>query len=105
MTIDLYLNQEATLKTTTARDVYGKQTLTAGTPIKCRLQGSHKRLTNDSGEEFTADAEMWVKGSQAISNGNIIVWEGEQFRVVKIETKRTLTGSPNHKKILLVKTS
>lgn len=105
MTIDLYLNQSATLKKTASRDVYGKQILNVGTSIRCRFQGSHSRIMTEAGEELTADAELWVLGSADVEHNDIIEYESQTYRIVKVETKRNLTGGANHKKALLIKTS
>jgi hypothetical protein len=54
------------------------------------------------GTEFTADAELWVKPNEQLDIDDVFTWQGEDYKVVKLDTKIGLAGSVNHKKAYLV---
>lgn len=104
MPIGPYLNQTATLKGKESYDVYGKPVTSAGVSIRCRIQGSKKRMVGENGQEFVADAEMWVLPGQSISNDDVVTWDSDNYKVVKVETKKNLRGGTDHKKVFLQRT-
>lgn len=102
MSISTYLNQTVTKKTTAEYDLYGKPIPELSTSIKCRIQSSSKKLVGDNGIEFIVDAEMWIKPTDALDTDDVITWGGNDYKVIKVDSKRDLTGSINHKKCYLV---
>lgn len=102
MPITPYLNQRVTKKVTASYDVYGTPVPAIPATIVCRIQSSSKRLIGQGGTEFTADAEMWVKPTEILGIDDVITWEGEDYKVVKADVKKGLTGATNHKKLYLV---
>lgn len=97
-----YLNQTVTKKITASYDVYGTPVPAIPVSIPCRIQSSTKRLIGQGGTEFTADAEIWLKPSEPLDIDDIVAWEGEDYKIVKMDTKKGLTGSTHHKKGYLV---
>lgn len=102
MPINNYLNQTVNKKVTKEYDVYGTPVAEIPTYIKCRIQSSNKRLVGQGGIEFSADAEMWVKPTERLDIDDIITWESEDYKVVRVDIKKTVTGATNHKKLYLV---
>lgn len=102
MPITPYLNQKVTKKITASYDVYGTPVPALPKTIQCRIQSSSKRLIGAGGTEFTADAEIWVKPTELLDIDDVLTWEGEDYKVVKLDTKKGLTGTTNHKKGYLV---
>ncbi len=102
--IESYLNQSVTRKAKTGFDKYGKPTTGTGATVVCRMQNKTKRLKNPStGEEYVADAELWVKASQALEIDDLVTFESQDYKVVQVEVKKALAGSTNHKKAYLVR--
>lgn len=102
--IATYLNQTVTHKPTASQyDAFGKPTSPTSTSIKARLQEGTKRVYTQGAQELQADAELWVLPTQTLSLNDRIEYDGSKYRVVRVDTKRTITGSPNHRKALLVK--
>lgn len=102
MPITSYLNQTVNKKVTKAYDVYGTPQAEIPQYIKCRIQSSSKRLIGQGGTEFNADAEMWVKPAERIDVDDVITWEGEDYKVVRVDVKKNVVGATNHKKCFLV---
>ena len=103
MPIQSYLNQTITKKVTASYDVYGKPVPTTPVCIQCRIQSSSKRLYTKEGTEFTADVELWVKPTERLDLDDVLTWEGADYKVVKLDVKKGLTGATNHKKAYLVR--
>lgn len=102
MTIGSYLNQPVQYKSRTGFDKYGKPVTASAVTIRVRIQGSTKRLVDVNGKEYNADAEMWALPTQSLKLDDIITWEGNNYKVSKIDTKVWVTGTKNHKKAFLV---
>lgn len=102
--IESYLNQSVTIKSKTGFDVAGKPTLSTGAAIAARFQHKTKTMRNDQGLEYIVDAELWVKPDQAIALEDVITYESANYKVVKIDDKRNLSGQTSHKKALLTRT-
>ena len=102
MPVQPYLNQIVTKKITASYDVYGTPVPATPQQIKCRIQSSSKRLIGQGGTEFTADAEIWLKPTEPLDIDDVVTWDGEDYKIVKMDTKRGLTGATNHKKGYLV---
>ena len=104
MPIDSYLNQTVTLKAKSSVDKFGKTVVATGVSIESRFQEKIKRLVDDNGKEYLADAELWVKPTQTINLDDLITVSSVNYKVVRIDTKRGLTGSIDHKKAYLKRT-
>ncbi len=105
MPVQSYLNQTVTKKATASYDVYGKPVASAPVSVRCRIQNASKRLiVQGNGVEFTVDAEMWVKPTESIALDDVITWESTNYKVVRVDTKKGLTGNTDHKKVLLIRT-
>ena len=105
MPINRYLNQTVTIKSRTGYDAYGKPTVSSASTIEARIQEKTNSLVDDNGQEFLTDAELWVKPAQTIAVDDVITFDGNAYKVVRVDTKRTFTGTIDHKKVYLVKTS
>lgn len=102
--IATYLNQTVTYKPTSSTyDAFGKPTSPTSSSIKARLQEGTKRVYTQGTQELQADAELWVLPTQALVLDDRIEYDGSKYRVVRVDTKRTITGQQNHKKALLVR--
>lgn len=101
--IDSYLNQYVVLKAKTGYDAYRKPTTSTGKTIICRIQGSTKRIVTTEGKELNADAELWVKPAQVLAIDDLIVWNSENYKIQKIDSKALLGGNLSHKKALLIR--
>lgn len=104
MPVTSYLNQSVSWKAKAGFDGYGKPTTSTPVTISCRIQGSTKKLVNEAGDQYVADAEMWVAPTQTLEMDDVIVWESSNYKVVKVEVKKNLSGATNHKKAYLVRT-
>lgn len=104
MPVTTYLNQTASLKAKTGYDKFGKPTTSTGVTFECRLQASNKKMVKVGGEEFLIDAEMWVKPTQTIVLDDVVVFGSDNYKVIRVDTKRGFTGSVDHKKIYLLRT-
>lgn len=104
MPIDTYLNQQVTRKPKSGVDKFGKPTTGTNETIEARLQESTKRLVDESGKEYQADAELWIKPTQTMVLEDVINDGTSNFKVVRIDTKRGFTGSIDHKKCYLKRT-
>ena len=104
MPIASYLNQTVLRKPRAGKDRYGKVITGASEVIKGRIKGSTKRLIGGSGKEYTVDAELWVKPTQAMQIEDIITWDEKDYKVTHIKEQVGLTGKIDHKKCFLVVT-
>jgi len=104
MPIDTYLNQTVTRKAKSSVDKFGKTVVATGVSIEARFQEKIKRLVDDNGKEYLADAELWIKPTQSMDLDDIITVSSVNYKVVRIDTKRGLTGSIDHKKVYLKRT-
>jgi len=104
MPIDTYLNQQVTRKAKSGTDKFGKTTVGASETIEARYQEKAKRLVDDNGKEYLADAELWVKPTQTIELEDLITVSSVNYKVVRVDTKRGFTGSVDHKKAYLKRT-
>lgn len=102
--IESYLNQSVTLKSKTGFNLEGKPNTSAGVTIAARFQHKTKTLRNDQGVEYVIDAEMWAKPDQALALEDVLTYEGVNYKIVKIDDKRNLSGITSHKKALLTRT-
>ena len=102
--IDGYLNQIVSRSAKSGYDVYGKPTTKDGEDVKARFQEKQRRAMDDKGVEFLTDAELWIKPDQTMELDDVITYEGIKYKVVRVDVKRGLSGNPDHKKVLLVKT-
>lgn len=103
MPITPYLNQCVVKKITKSYTVDGVPEPEISANISCRIQSSTKRLVIN-GVEFTAEAEIWLKPAEIMDVDDVIVWEGNKYKVVKMDVKKGLTGATHHKKGWLVST-
>jgi len=103
--IETYLNQFAVIKSRTGFDLEGKPVISAGTTIGVRFQNITKTIRNDAGMEYAIDAEVWTRADQTVELEDVIVYGGSNYKVVKVEIKRDLSGNISHKKALLTKTN
>lgn len=102
--IETYLNQLVTRNPVKNYDAYGKPTLGTGESVKARFQGKQRRAMDSQGVEFVTDAELWVAPGQAMALDDVIIFEEVQYKVVRVDTKKGLSGQTDHKKVLLVRT-
>lgn len=104
MPITTYLNTTVTRKPKSTLDKYGAVTTGTAVNIRARIQEKVTRLFDERGIEFLADAELWVKPTETINLEDLITFESNNYKVVRIDTKRGLTGNKDHKKIYLRRT-
>lgn len=104
MPVDTYLNQQVARKAKSGVDKFGKITTSASTTIEARYQEKAKRLVDDNGKEYLADGELWVKPTQTLELEDIITVNSINYKVVRVDTKRGLGGSIDHKKAYLKRT-
>lgn len=104
MPIDAYLNQRVSRKAKSGVDKFGKVTTSAAATIEARFQEKAKRLVDEQGKEYLADAELWVKPSQTLELEDVITVNSINYKVVRVDTKRGLTGGIDHKKAYLKRT-
>lgn len=102
--IESYLNQIVKKNVTKGYDLYGEQEKANPIHISCRIQSSSKKFYSIAGVEFTADAEMWTKPNESINTDDLITWEQNTYRIIRIDDKRGVSGMGNHKKAYLVLT-
>ena len=104
MPIAIYLNQSVVLKLHTGFDVHGKRSLGSANTIEARFVEKEEMLKDQNGNEFRSDAQMWVLPEQSIDLEDEVAYGGSNYKAVKIEMRRGLTGSVDHKKVYLKKT-
>lgn len=102
MPIGNYTNQNIGIQAPGVKDRYGKQGFGPEYIVRGRLQGSNARVIDDQGNQHIADAELWVGPTAQVDAGYRINFEGKSYKVAKMDAKRNLNGSINHKKCLLL---
>jgi len=108
MGIESYIKQFVTrtpVNTSQKFDRYGKPNYSSSETIKVRLRECFKRMVDRDGNNFTIDAEMWLLPTQSLNLEDKITYESEDYKVFKIDIPRKLSGSKNHKKAFLIKTT
>ena len=103
--IDRYLNQTVYIKGTA--NTYTAQgqpnpgdTLT---PEPCRFQERTGRYVNSTGETVGTDAELWLQLTTLATLDRLVRVDGVQYRIVKMDAKRDISGNLHHYKALLIK--
>ena len=99
-----YLNQLVTRNPLKSYDTYGKPTIGNGQSVKARFQGKQRRAMDNKGVEFVTDAELWIAPDQEMALDDVILFEDIQYKVVRVDVKKGLSGQTDHKKVLLVRT-
>jgi hypothetical protein len=95
--------QTASIITTSYNDD-GDQSFVSSLEIKCRFRWITDLERPSNREEVRADAMMWVKPSEIISEGWIIKFKDDFFRVRRVVEARRLRGDIIYfKKVLLDK--
>ena len=77
---------------TTSRNKYGDEVLESSSEIKCRFRWITKSDSANNMENIKADAMLWVPTEIIISNGQIVFFNEEYFKVREIIEARRLRG-------------
>ena len=101
--IHAYLNQTATRKPKTGFDAYGKRIKGDGVSFSLRFQHTQKLIKNANGDEIMIDGKAWISHTQTMKENDIITFEGIDYNVISVATKRDLDGEIDHKKLFLGK--
>ena len=92
---------------TASRNCYGDITKNAVDqgdseyPIKCRITDKTTYVWTTAGIEEISTTQAWVSTSASIVEGNFIRYQGKEYEVKSIETKRGLNGRSLYKKVFL----
>lgn len=104
MPIDTYLNQQVQIKSKTGFDKYGKPTTGSASTIEARFLEKQNIFKDDNGKEYTTDAELWILPTQTITLEDVITVNSINYKVARIDARRDINGSIDHRKAFLIKT-
>lgn len=88
--LDLYANQNITLKTKGAVDAFNQPTYTTST-IKGRMQHKHTMARNTQGQEVLSEAQVFTKS--VVIEGDLIMDGLTYFPVITVENTVGLDGA------------
>ena len=94
--VEEYLNQPATLKTT-SYDEYSDLVVLYEEDILVRFRKDFSIERLSSNEELKLDGKFYTFPSQDVSIDQILEYEGQEYRVVKVKEARGFDGELNHK--------
>lgn len=85
-----YLNQTATLKTTTGRTGYGKP-ITSDKTIPCRFEMKRKLVRDRQGNEVVSEATMYC--IEPVKPDDRVVYNGREYIVISVLEVVDLDGN------------
>jgi hypothetical protein len=88
-----YLNQTATLKTTTGYDGYGDP-ITVEKSIPVRWEGKRRLVRDSQGREVISEARFFCL--EKVKPDDIAEYNGEEWKVIAISERVDLDGNLSH---------
>jgi hypothetical protein len=86
------LRDTITIYSTPAIDEYGKNQFSAGVVIKCRFVEKTKVILGPTGENITAEAEVWLAPDTDVVLDDKLLYGTQGYRVVQIAKQRDMTN-------------
>jgi len=95
--VSFLYNQTLTSINTATPDLEGDRTLTAKyEDVKCRFQLKTGSITHKSGKELQYRGVIFLAPSYSVVEGDRIIYSGETYVVVGIETRYNFQGVADH---------
>ena len=91
--IELYVNQDITLKKQTSVNEYNEPIFTTST-IKSRFEYDRTLVRNDKGEEIVSEASLFT--TTLLTTEDIISYNGKDFPVISVAYIVGLDGNLSH---------
>lgn len=100
--VDFLHNQTITSISTADINGYGDAVLTTKySNVKCRFQKKTGMITNKTGQEQQYKVSVYISPSYSVVEGDYIVFSGETYVVVGIESRIDFGGSADHNQLYL----
>lgn len=77
-------------KLTTTRNAYGDYVATSTTTLSCHFRYINEFFTTTNNEQIQSDAMAWFEPDAGVSEGTIIRFENEHYRVERLIKARRL---------------
>jgi len=81
-------------KVTTTRDAYGSYTATGSTALPCHFRSINAQVTGTSNEVVQSDAMAWFEPDSGVGLKDIMMIDGDHYRVERVTQARRLRSSP-----------
>ena len=91
--IEGYLNQTATLKTTTGYDGYGDP-VTVEKSIPVRWEGKRRLVRDSQGREVISEARLFCL--ERVKPDDLVEYSGEEWKVIAVSEIVDLDGALSH---------
>jgi head-tail adaptor len=86
-----FFNDALTIYQNQAVDEYGRETWGVGIPVNGRFSEENKVLFNAKGETITSDASIHVPAETEIDNGSRVVFDSQDYRVIKTKKPKDMS--------------
>ena len=96
--INLYTNQNITLKSKSSVNEYNESTYVTST-IKARFEYSRKLIRNSQGEEVISEAILYTK--TPINLDDVIIYDSRNWNVIGVSSPVDLFGNISHYEVRL----
>jgi hypothetical protein len=87
-----FFNDALTIYNETTKDEYGRESWGAGVAVNGRFVESSHTLRNAKGEVITADALAHLPDDTTINIGSKVVFNGSNYRVIKIDSPKDISS-------------